>query len=264
MRVVVFRSAFGSQPPPPPPPPPPPCEDDADWTDTLFGFGGCDAIVPNGFKDLCSEMADASGVTASEACGFSCGNTCPEYDNCWDSPCKNGGTCTDGVGSYTCDCPPEFTGPEFTPACEPWPLHYTVTGCSDESQCGVFTRVPANCASGDHCPGGYYANGNTDPTLCDNAPVFQAGGPDGPVLYRFYFDGGTVWRVGPSDRLNDCYPISGYYLVSDLNPGRPGDAPTAPEYNNGGGWYDNGAYGAPITVTAGDGSATGGGGGGGH
>jgi len=213
-------------------------------------------------------MADASGVTASEACSVTCGDGtgCPEYDNCWDSPCKNGGTCTDGVGTYTCDCPPEFTGPEFTGACEPWPLHYTVTGCSDESHCGVFTRVPANCASGALCPGGDVARpGLTDATtLCDGVPTFQAGGPDGPVLYRYYWSGSTQWMVGPSDRLNDC---GGYhYLVSDSNPGPLGDAPTAPGYSNGNGWFDNdnGAYGAPITVTAGDGSATGGGGGGGH
>jgi hypothetical protein len=60
------------------------------------------------------------------------------------------------------------------------------------------------------------------------------------VLYRLYDggDGSTVWAVGPSDALNDCYPNSGDYLRSDSNPGRPGDAPTAPGYSAGDGWTD--------------------------
>eukprot|EP01046_Picozoa_sp_COSAG06_P055111 COSAG06_NODE_10022_length_1766_cov_132.211758_2_plen_209_part_00 len=133
---------------------------------------------------------------------------------------------------------------------------YTVTGCSDESRCGVFTRVLASCASGHYCPGGDYANGNTDPTLCDSAPVYQEGGPGGPVLYRRYYasDGGsTYWAVGPSDRLNDCYG-GPYYLSSALNPGRSGGAPAAPEYSAGDGWWDrdNNADGTITVITCGE------------
>ena len=140
---------------------------------------------------------------------------------------------------------------------------YDVAGCSNPAHCGVFTRVPASCTSGYWCPGGRYANGNTDPTLCDSAPVYQEGGPGGPVLYRAYFgDGDTQWTVGPSVALNDCRPNG--YLVSDSNPGRPGGAPTAPGYSAGHGWCDgdNNYARGTITVTAGDGSAIGGGGGG--
>ena len=151
---------------------------------------------------------------------------------------------------------------------------YTVTGCSDESHCGVFTRVPANCASGYHCPGGANADDNTDPTLCNNAPVYQEGGPDGPVLFRSYYRAethqeatvlqggvGTKWYVGPSHRLRDCEG-GFYYLASVANPG-PGDAPTAPGYSAGDGWVDVETMDnvRTITVTAGDGSAIGGGGG---
>jgi hypothetical protein len=229
---------------------------------------------------FCAEDSDASGVTASEACIVACASGdvtgCAEYDNCWDSPCKNSGACTDGVGTYTCDCPPEFTGREFTPVCEPWPLHYTIMGCSDESHCGVFTRVPANCAYGDRCPGGQWARpGLTDATMCDGVPTFQAGGPDGPVLFRVYSGGSTTWFVGSSGVLNDCEAGDRsirYYLGSAWNYRHPlssrdplGGAPTALKYSAGDGWidYDNGALGT-ITVTAGDGSATSGGGGGGH
>ena len=32
-------------------------------------------------------------------------------DECVSSPCQNGGTCIDLVGSFSCDCPPGLTGP---------------------------------------------------------------------------------------------------------------------------------------------------------
>ena len=98
--------------------------------------------------------------------------------------------------------------------------------------------------------------------MCDGVPTYQLGGPDGPVLYRYYDDGSTYWFVGPSDALNDCINF-GDYLAPVSNPGLPGGAPTAPVYSAGDGWTDaenNDARGT-ITVTAGDGSAIGGGGG---
>ena len=33
-----------------------------------------------------------------------------DIDNCEGNPCLNGGTSTDGVGSYTCSCAAVFTG----------------------------------------------------------------------------------------------------------------------------------------------------------
>ena len=67
----------------------------------------------------------SSGVTIWEACGVGCfgdDTRCPEFDNCWDSPCLNGGTCTDGTPTFywnsmprspkfTCHCAPSFCGP---------------------------------------------------------------------------------------------------------------------------------------------------------
>jgi hypothetical protein len=99
--------------------------------------------------------------------------------------------------------------------------------------------------------------------MCDGVPTYQSGGPGGPVLFRYYINGITAWFVGPSGRLNDCFGGYDIYLVSDLNPGRPGGAPTAPGYSAGDGWYDHDNSNArgTITVTAGDGSAIGGGGG---
>ena len=33
-----------------------------------------------------------------------------DIDNCNPNPCDNGGTCTDGVASYTCECAEGWTG----------------------------------------------------------------------------------------------------------------------------------------------------------
>ena len=33
-----------------------------------------------------------------------------DIDDCIINPCNNNGTCTDGIASYTCDCPLGFTG----------------------------------------------------------------------------------------------------------------------------------------------------------
>ena len=33
-----------------------------------------------------------------------------DIDDCTSDPCMNGGTCTDGVNDYTCDCVTGYTG----------------------------------------------------------------------------------------------------------------------------------------------------------
>ena len=134
---------------------------------------------------------------------------------------------------------------------------YTISGCSDPADCGVFKLVPANCTDTyeGRCPGGRYANGNTDRTLCDGAPAYQSA--DGTrVLLRWYNSGPdyTAWWVADRSALDACLGAPDY-LLSASNPGRLGSAPTAPGYSAGDGWRDhnNGQFGAPIRVTAGGG-----------
>ena len=31
-------------------------------------------------------------------------------DNCLSEPCENGGVCSDGTDTFSCDCPPGWTG----------------------------------------------------------------------------------------------------------------------------------------------------------
>ena len=33
-----------------------------------------------------------------------------DINDCYPDPCQNGGTCVDGVDSYTWNCPTDFTG----------------------------------------------------------------------------------------------------------------------------------------------------------
>ena len=121
------------------------------------------------------------------------------------------------------------------------------------------------------CPGGDYANGNSDETKCDGAPVYQrvgeGGGVDGggPVLYRYYYgsSGNTYWRVGSSGTLADC-GNSDYYLFSGSNQGPTGGAPTAPGYSAGDGWTDVDTGYPYATGTISVSAGGGGGGGGGH
>ena len=33
-----------------------------------------------------------------------------DWDECWNEPCLNGGTCLDGIAHYNCSCPAGFSG----------------------------------------------------------------------------------------------------------------------------------------------------------
>ena len=44
-------------------------------------------------------------------CNYRCINCFVDIDDCQPNPCANGGSCTDGVNSYTCTCAEGYTGP---------------------------------------------------------------------------------------------------------------------------------------------------------
>ena len=48
--------------------------------------------------------------------------TCLDTDDCIENSCTNGGTCQDGINSYTCVCLPGFSGNE----CE-LSTHYSIS-----------------------------------------------------------------------------------------------------------------------------------------
>ncbi|XP_078670664.1 MAM and LDL-receptor class A domain-containing protein 1-like [Branchiostoma floridae x Branchiostoma belcheri] len=61
-----------------------------------------------------------------------------EYDDCASNPCRNSGTCQDGVNSYTCRCPPGWYG-----------IHCEL----DNAACGSYP-----CQNGGVCSGGNFDN----------------------------------------------------------------------------------------------------------
>ena len=83
--------------------------------------------------------------------------------------------------------------------------NYTLSGCGlSDRFCGVYTHVPAQCTAGPHCPGGDLANGNTDRTLCDGAPVYASDVHGGWVLLRSYEGGRSRWAISQRNALSTC------------------------------------------------------------
>ena len=69
--------------------------------------------------DECASSPCRNGGTCVNGFGsYSCncdagytGDNCEiDIDECASSPCQNGGTCTDGINSYTCNCIPGHAG----------------------------------------------------------------------------------------------------------------------------------------------------------
>eukprot|EP01043_Picozoa_sp_COSAG02_P014153 COSAG02_NODE_578_length_20075_cov_93.607930_10_plen_879_part_00 len=138
---------------------------------------------------------------------------------------------------------------------------YTVSGCHAQSAayCGTFVHVLARCTSQRYC--------GTDPTVCARAPVYQLGGPDGPVLYRKDNTGGTEWWVGESSNLESCGDNTfTLYSALSTDPNGPPDCapcsaedprtgdgpPTMPAYSAGNGWTIAGVSMGDISIVAGE------------
>lgn len=168
-------------------------------------FGPCQSTagpynvpVASGY---CVTNTDDSSYRCICKPGFS-GVNCEVNENeCASEPCKNGGSCSDGMGSYSCACPPGFTGSsceiEVPNSCASNPCTHggvcynTAVGfnceCangwsgSDCSQCTLGAVCDAstdvcvsfyssqNCGGcGYSCPDGYYCTrvGGETPFLC--------------------------------------------------------------------------------------------------
>ncbi|MGB0592077.1 MAG: PKD domain-containing protein, partial [Myxococcota bacterium] len=91
------------------------CKDDVEG-ECPAGFTGSGCTVN---IDDCADSPCLNGGTCTDGvASFTCacaagfeGETCDvNIDECADSPCLNGGTCTDGVASFTCECAVGFEG----------------------------------------------------------------------------------------------------------------------------------------------------------
>lgn len=85
--------------------------------------------------------------------GFS-GTNCQENVNdCPGHLCQNGASCVDGVNSYTCQCPPSFTGPYCNQDVDECALRPSV--CKNGATCtnthGGFSCICVNGWTGSDC-----------------------------------------------------------------------------------------------------------------
>ncbi|XP_052694543.1 neurogenic locus notch homolog protein 1-like isoform X3 [Crassostrea angulata] len=131
--------------------------------DCATGFTGDKCEIPvtsnpcegNNCQNSATCIADATktvGYRCDCATGFT-GDECEIQNYCVDFPCKNGGTCTSGKVTFSCQCPSDYTGPTCntsltTDHCDPHP-------CQNGGSCfsysfGYYCSCPPGF-SGDEC-----------------------------------------------------------------------------------------------------------------
>lgn len=108
-----------------------PCVDSPTYREQQYTGGlACDMFAPDDlggrFNGLCHAGQDHNGVSPAVACPDACETGCAAaYDDCIDSPCLNGGVCTDAQGFAICTCPghlaSDVEGDTCTDECNPNP-----------------------------------------------------------------------------------------------------------------------------------------------
>ncbi|XP_035255651.1 delta-like protein D isoform X1 [Anguilla anguilla] len=114
----------------------------------------------------CTNTGQGS-YTCSCRPGFT-GASCEiEVNECSDSPCRNGGSCTDLENTYTCTCPPGFYGNNCelsAMTCADGPC-FNGGRCADNPEGGYYCQCPMgyagfNCEKKiDHCSSNPCSNG---------------------------------------------------------------------------------------------------------
>jgi hypothetical protein len=138
---------------------------------------------------------------------------------------------------------------------------YVISGSSGYNNVdGTYSLAEAHCVSGSLADWAGLCD-PVSPTTCGNAPVYQSGGAEGNVLYRFVSGGSSEWLVGPSIRLADCQwasqsgPLSHGYAYRNSKRGRtaPGAPDDAATY---GGWNEDDEDSPMAIVAVGGGEST--------
>jgi hypothetical protein len=144
--------------------------DDSQTCDATTGecVGGEEGICGDGILQD-GESCDDNNADAGDGCDAACtvedgwectaaGSPCTNIDDCDPNPCQNGGTCVDGIASFTCECTAGFFGDTCeneANGCDPNPCQNGGTCESDAG--GTFTCT---------CPAGY--SGTTCETNIDD------------------------------------------------------------------------------------------------
>ena len=140
--------------------------------------------------------AHADGTCGCDA-GWEGGGCATDTNDCAPNPCKNGGTCTDGLDSFTCTCSPGWSG----------------------TLCGVNIDdcTPNPCKNGGHCsdlpndfqcacaPGWAGKTCTTNVDECQSAPCVHGTCVDGVNGYTCTCEPGWGGATCSVD-VDDCAP----------------------------------------------------------
>ncbi|XP_078485755.1 uncharacterized protein LOC101242992 isoform X2 [Ciona intestinalis] len=174
------------------------------WGGTEDGYDKKNWICVRDIDD-CASMPCANGGTCTDGvASFTCacvngytGTNCEtDIDDCASMPCANGGTCTDGVASYTCACVNGYTGTN----CETDIDDCDSMPCANGGTCtdGVnqFTCQCINGYTGDIC--------ETDIDECSVSPCANNGTcTDGVYSYYCLCVAGYTGTNCETD-MNEC------------------------------------------------------------
>uniref|UniRef100_A0A8C5TGH4 EGF-like domain-containing protein n=1 Tax=Malurus cyaneus samueli TaxID=2593467 RepID=A0A8C5TGH4_9PASS len=132
-------------------------------------------------------------------------------DDCSSNPCANSGTCVDGNQSYTCLCPPGWSGPNCQSpiySCRCLGLCYGGWGCFGDSAWPCCSCLPLPCnTSFSRQPRCAEGRSGSRRCSCDTGFQLRAGGVCQDV------DECQLYQSSPQTRicLHDCLNLPGSY-----------------------------------------------------
>ncbi|KAF8354129.1 slt-1, partial [Pristionchus pacificus] len=101
-------------------------------------------------------LAENKGESYQCKClaGFSGQNCTTNIDDCKKNVCQNGGVCIDGINSFSCECPPNFTGSSCEIPLMGYSIHQSAATC-DKATCLNGMCIPSASGSSCKCNSGW-------------------------------------------------------------------------------------------------------------
>lgn len=120
-------------------------------------------------------------------------------DDCVRHQCQNGGTCQDGLGTYTCLCPEAWTGESSKPGCWHWRPRWSAP-VLQSSQGPQLQRL-----SPSHSPTGWDCSEDVDECEVQGPPRCRNGGTCQNSAGDFHCVCVSGWGgAGCEENLDDC------------------------------------------------------------
>lgn len=120
-------------------------------------------------------------------------------DDCAKHQCQNGGTCQDGLGTYTCLCPEAWTGESFKPrSWHQWP-GWSPPGLPSSRRPQLQPLSPS------HPPAGWDCSKDVDECEAQGAPHCRNGGTCQNLAGSFHCVCVSGWGgIACEENLDDC------------------------------------------------------------